>query len=72
MRTVDPVMRLTAELYYGGYGTLPECRKKAIEELKNRPQDQRSLKDQLTDLIGIATMHRMYDAADFLKEQVKK
>lgn len=64
---VDPVHRRAAELYREGFGRLQDCVAEARRDLKNRPQDQRSLRDQLADLISVAAERRMYDAADYLQ-----
>lgn len=34
-------------------------------------QDQRSLTDQLSDLVRIATEHGMYDAADHIRDDLR-
>lgn len=45
---------------------------KFTAEATNLPQDQRSLRDQLTDLITIANRHGLYDAADFIRYTILK
>lgn len=51
---------------------LPETyvAKRDLPHIPIRPQTQRSLNDQLRDLISIATKLGLYDAADYLRESV--
>ncbi len=35
-------------------------------------QDQRSTKEQIQKLVGIATKHKMYDAVDYLKRELER
>lgn len=44
----------------------------AIHEAEEKyPQRQDSLYDQLHDLVALANVHGMYDAADWLKKAIK-
>lgn len=58
-----------AERYRNLMNTLEAI--KNIDEDNYVQQDQRSLYDQVLDLISIAEKHGKYDAADWLKTQIR-
>lgn len=50
----------------------PLAWKESLKQIAPLRQRQDSLKDQLTDLITIAQHFGLYDAADFIKTNLKK